>query len=660
MPGASYVFQVDTLRNGTYGAPIDDLTSRLIGSLDFTAGMDSADQDFAIPARMNLMLDNTDGAFNPDILGTEAVANNSFGAWTLNNPNSWTVAGEVGADPEISQVGQSETHGGSGTNSVNFYATSATVSIAQTTLTVGTTYRVVLEVTAASPTNTGWLAIYSGATRVSPYYHLPGSYTIYFNAVSTTFKIASGGAVNMTIDSVSVRATSVYGQLLCEGTLGRLQATFNAVTYTLFIGRLASLIPTPGSISRRVVTLMFSDPTWDLLDTEYLPTLMTDVTADVPMTSIFEAPVVPFPYAHSYWILGTQGASELDLTTYVYAPPSYTFDVGKSVYSWVGDNSIDNGKGVSAQSYLRDLVSGEVGARFFYDASLPGYIFHNRHRDPLNTTVAFTIADGDYEPEMSVYTRQSVLNHSSVSYQPRKTGTVGAVIWSTDKLPFYFPKGTMEFTARYRDLSNPSARVGATAVIPPLAGVDLIANTLGRDVSSDIGVSIEIGASSAIIKLTNASYAQVTNLQLRGTALTTFDPQTVESVNGESQRAYKKASERVDYRLIDNDVDAQNIADYRVYKNSIAVTTFDKLGFIANKTDSRMTMALSVGVGDRITINDTWLGHNADSFVAGFRHKIIWGGEHTHETTLTLKTATREAFWILGTSALGIDTRLGL
>lgn len=665
MAQATWEFKVDTKRDGTYAASIDDLTSRLIGQATFNVGMNDATQDFANPSQLSIVLNNIDGAFNPDTLGAELLANNTFATWSGNNPSSWTVTGEVGTNPEISQVRADALHGGTGTGACNIYSTSAVVSISQTVLTIGTTYRVTLDISASS-VGTGWIAVYDNSTRVSPIYHYTGSYTFYFNATSTTFKIASSGSVDMTVDNVSVKASSLYGQLLAEGTLGRLQATFNAVTYTKFIGRLVSFQPIPGSNNRRVIAMTFSDPTLDLLDTEYNPVLDTDVTADVPIQRVLDEAVVPFPYAHSYWMLGVQGASELDQTTTLYTPPSYSLDTGKTTFNFVGDNAREGNQGISAQNYLRELVTGEIYGRFFYDPSLPGYQFHSRHRDPLNTTVAYTVTDSDYEPDMSSYVRMPVLNKSSVSYTPRKLGTPGTVIWAADDLPISMTEDGHKITARYRDVDNPSARIGAIDVIQLKPVTDYSATYLpdNSDVTNVIGLTMQIGANSAEITISKpqryVGEISITALQLRGTPLTTFNPRVAESVNGDSVYSYKVAPERVSYSLVDTDNDAQAIADYRVYKNSTALTAFDKLGWVANKTTARMTNALASEIGDRITVSDSWLGHSADYFIAGMHHTIVWGGEHTHNVSLTLKPAERENFWILNTSALGTNTRLGL
>ena len=55
------------------------------------------------------------------VLGSELVDNGNFAAWTGDDPDGWTVIGEVGADPEVSEVGAGQGHGGAGNGLCNFY-----------------------------------------------------------------------------------------------------------------------------------------------------------------------------------------------------------------------------------------------------------------------------------------------------------------------------------------------------------------------------------------------------------------------------------------------------------------------------------------------------------------------------------------------------------
>ena len=662
----TYYMRVDIGRNGfATNFNIGDISSRLIGTMTWNVGMDSADQSFASPARLTCTLDNIDGAFNPDTLGAELLTNGDFATWSGDNPSSWTVTGEVGADPAVSECGADELQGGSGTGAANFYSTSGDITISQLSLPIRTSYQVTMEISAAAD-NAGYLAVYYDAVQISPYYHFTGIYTFYFNTdnvASGALKITATGPVNMTVNSISLKQTSLYGKLLNVGMLCSLQIVTPAfVAYPQYVGRLADISLNPGSVGRRTVTLTFNDPMYDLMDTEYSPPLYTDVTADVPIKAIFDAPIVPFPYAHSYWMLGTQGSSELDLTTTLYSPPTYSFDTGISSFEWVGDNSMDNDKQTtSAQTFIRDLVEGEINGRFFYDPYLTGYVFHNRQRDALNASVQYTLTEDDFEAPESTFAKADIVNRATITYQPRESGNVGTVLWSGNGQEMGV---NVKKTIRYRDLDNPEARVGASVVIPPLAQTDYIVVDAvdGTDVTNYITVTVEAGANSAELTLTNGWTKSVrfSLLQVRGTPLKTFQPSSVTSDNPDSQRNYKVASDRRNYRLIDNDIDAKAVADFIVYKHADPLAVYERVTFNKDKTDSRFTNGANSTVGQRITITDTFLGHSADYFVVGYKHNVIFGGDGIHNVTQILKPAAKENYWILDTSALGTSTRLGL
>ncbi|MEI4861276.1 hypothetical protein Q8G41_27185, partial [Klebsiella pneumoniae] len=89
---ATYYVTLDIHRDGFATLyHIGDISARLIGQASWNNGMDSPDQTFANPARLNMMLDNIDGAWNPETLGAELLTNGDFATWSADNPSSWTI-----------------------------------------------------------------------------------------------------------------------------------------------------------------------------------------------------------------------------------------------------------------------------------------------------------------------------------------------------------------------------------------------------------------------------------------------------------------------------------------------------------------------------------------------------------------------------------------
>lgn len=663
MVAATYELKVDTLRDGSYGASIDDITSRVL-SLQWNEGMQDSYQQFAPPARLTVNLNNIDGAFNADTLGTNLVTNQEFSDWTSDDPDGWTVTGEVGADPEISEVGEGYLHGNTATGSCNFYSTSDAVSISQDILTIGTSYRAYFEISASSEA-TGYLALYSGSDLISPRYHLGGTYTIYFTATSATFKIEATGAVDMTMKYVYVQEVADYGYLLSKGTLGRLRVTYNGTTYTKFVGRLSNKNVLPGSIGRRIAVLEFIDPMYELLDTEYQPPLQTSTTVDAAIAKIFDEAIAPFPYSRSYWMLGVQGAGELGLTTYIYSPPAYDFETGVTTLDYIGDNQHQDGAGINAQAFVRSMVEAEIDGRFWYDASSGQYIFHNRHHDTLNTASDGGITAAMFESDMSSFLDSDlIINYASLDFQPRKVGSAGSVIWQADNLPIGLsPQSEYKTVARYRDATLKNTRIGAIDCIQPIAGTDYVLSD--PSAYNDVSLQVIFNANSADIKIVNNSLSglNITSFQLRGTPLQTFDSRAVTSRNPDSEYVTKYMPETYSIKALSDEDFAQQVVDYRVRKFSTPITRFASVGFIANNSHQRMINALSFVIENRINVEDAWLGHDQDYIIVGIRHMVKMGGEHHHETTFVLKPQSREIFWTLGVtgySELNLTTRLAL
>lgn len=185
------------------------------------------------------------------------------------------------------------------------------------------------------------------------------------------------------------------------------------------------------------------------------------------------------------------------------------------------------------------------------------------------------------------------------------------------------------------------------------------------DLNSKVSIAIEKGAASAKIKVINHANQTVyiPHLQLRGTPLIVFDKRIVESRNGDSARDYEYAQRTYSVPAITDDIYAQSYADWMVYKFRDPLFYFRSVSFNANKTDTRLTQALTRTIGNRITIGESWSGHSQDYFIVGALHNVGSGGEQTHDTTWILKPAERESFWVLSStiySVLGQTTRLVL
>lgn len=699
-PPIQYQLLIDSLYTGNFAAPIDDITAYVIGQINWQSGMQRPYDEVADPARLTFSLTNADGAFNRETVGSELLANGTFASWTGGNPDGWTVTGESGSDPEVSQVGADATHGGSGTGSANLYSTGATLSISQGgILTVGRTYAVTLSFKTLVE-STGAVVLYNGTTQISPLYHNPGDYTVVFNAVADSISVQTYGACDTTLASVSIKQTGLY-RMIQKGMLVRLNSIYNNTTYPQITVRITQATFTLGLNNLPVMNIVAEDPMLRLLDKEFEPEVFVSETVTIydrgipittyqslkdifdPIQSMFDSGIVSWPYQRSYWVLGSQGGSELGLTTYLFSEASLGFTQGPSdSYAIIGDLG-DRGQGVNAQTYLRDLIGMEGGGRFYFNPRTHSFDFINRHTDAILTAGQFGPAvpvavsfDADDLDSVDYKYGEDLVNRVTLHYSLRTVGGAGSIIWSSSQLPILLKAGSDPKTinASYFDATITTQRIAATNYIFPVAGTDIIANTLydgsGDNVSTAISVAVDFKANSAKIILSNptAQDCYVRTLQLRGTPLVQSD-EVVTSLSADSLREFDEYPRTVEVRMLDDTDVAQSYADYIISKFKTPLDRLESITFNSLRNAKTIAAAAHMSYASvldtlnaRIAVTLPFYNHSAEYFVVGERRVIIVGGDHSQMVTLILKPQARERYWILGRtgySELGSTTYLG-
>lgn len=140
----------------------------------------------------------------------ELVINGDFSAWVDDNPSNWVVTGEADSDPEVSEVGTGEGHGGTGRGMCNIYtSTVSVIGISQIiTLVVGHKYKFSINIDKVTNNK---LYVYDRDTPdmfISVNYNALGLYTFTFIASRTTLDlglIRSGTATDVTFNNVSIK-----------------------------------------------------------------------------------------------------------------------------------------------------------------------------------------------------------------------------------------------------------------------------------------------------------------------------------------------------------------------------------------------------------------------------------------------------------------------
>ena len=225
----------------------------------------------------------------------------------------------------------------------------------------------------------------------------------------------------------------------------------------------------------------------------------------------------------------------------------------------------------------------------------------------------------------------------------------------------------IEIIAEY---PTPSAAVNAVAIdawTTPAATTDYLANGAangtGTNYTSSLAFTLTKAATTMVMQITNNAAVKVflTKLQARGTGVTISDPATMKASDATSQTAYgiRTFPRGNEAKWIPTQEEAKSWAlqNLSSHKQPTAVLT---LSYSANQSGDGLTEALTRDISDRVTIKasaNAKLGLNRDFYVESIRHRVTAGG--AHQTTYSLSdTAGFSGFWVVGSSALGLDTRL--
>jgi hypothetical protein len=146
-------------------------------------------------------------------VGQEMVTNGNFADWTGDDPDDWTVTGEVASDPMVTEVA----------TGARMYTTGDFVSMDQNVLISGRRYKCVVVV----PTVTAEEVIVKAGNITVATIAAPGTYTVYFTADATStaarlriHRKTVGATNDFIVASISVKEVTNSLTSLLEEQLG--------------------------------------------------------------------------------------------------------------------------------------------------------------------------------------------------------------------------------------------------------------------------------------------------------------------------------------------------------------------------------------------------------------------------------------------------------
>lgn len=448
-------------------------------------------------------------------------------------------------------------------------------------------------------------------------------------------------------------SSPLYG-LLTRGTLVKYTASWNGTAYVTWIGKITKVVPNvhphTSPSNNFQVTVTAEDPMLQLLDAQIFPRLQTNVLVHNALASIMdeiEGQIV-YPYESTYAVIDV---SVID-TARIVSNDLFTYSVSTTEIEYVGDNSADAKGTVGAQSLIRDIMQAELGGRFFWNGQK--FEFQDRYysAELALSAATLTLYSSDIV-EWDYRYGDDIVNDVTVNFQPRQVGVAGTVVYSSERAIAISAGATRTVTCHFRDPDTPNARIGATDVLPVVAGTDYVANFASdgssTNVTAYVNVFVDAGGQSATIAITNTLTATVyiTTLQLRATPLYTYERESVSVADAQSINDHGRYPKSYTLKLITDEATAEGFANIQAQRFRNHASRLNSVTVIAN---SQKLVTTDVSIGDVITITEnTATTHNEQYAVVGIRHQID-GRSREHKITYTLSPLNRNQYWVLGVS----------
>jgi hypothetical protein len=462
------------------------------------------------------------------------------------------------------------------------------------------------------------VAIYSGATRLSAAQALSHYYMGWTN-VTADVQMVDGMNIRRGLSGngpTDVMADTGHAQFSLRNTTASLGGVVGwyspahaskwpgwglgcqvRITFTdssdhvVFRGKVGAIDPIPGSYGPRRVRVTVYDPMRDLMATD-----VRELTIQIDQTQyglikhvVAVIPTQAYPFGIS---IGSSGGD-----TYPYA-------------------FFNAGGGVRVAGLLKDIVQSGLGRGY---VTGNGVLTFKRRDEIAATTSSFAFTDSHLTPEgLEVPSGDDgVFNRARVTAHPQTIDAAATtVLYALSGSPPEIGAGqSVDIWGDFRSPSDVTRLIGGTATVTPVvATTDYTANTASDGSGSDITASVTVTATpfASTCKFTIANGAGtpafLTKLQIRGKGIYDDGPQTAQA---SSEHIYGDRAVDIDLPYQDDVEFARNAATYLVGQYESLANQVQSITFLANKSATLLTQALTREIMDKVTVTETVTGLSA-------------------------------------------------
>ena len=488
-------------------------------------------------------------------------------------------------------------------------------------------------------------------------------------------RVASSGTLRFQLDNSTGNSAAKLGYYSightnCRtgfdlGVICRLSLAYGGTTYYKFLGAIDSVTPETGKYRGRRVSVVATDA----IDA-FANFKLWGLTARQNYSSSDLVKLLIDDVTNTYWTLGTSllgtstrlartaGVGSLNVNALVGARAIAN---GQDTYALALDNTDDRSS--TTLSELARICASELGYAYMRGDTTQGgtFVFESR------ASRAGLASSGTFADSMvamaSGRARKDVLNHVQVSVTSREVGTTTETLYALESVPSIQTGQTVTFLGPYRDPNESRNKIGGLNVIDSIATTDYLMNASsdgsGADLTSSQTVVTYAGSNGVRWDITNNSgqTAYVTKLQVRGTAIR-FTPVVAEAENTSSQNTYGDHTYSLAMPYQNDAGKAAGAASYLLNLYATSGTQQQAISVVGNTSAALLTQVLAREPGDRIDVTETVSGVTAWPFCIQSVALDIKGAGRLVSATWSLAPLDTSAVWQLGSSTLGVTTRL--
>jgi hypothetical protein len=403
-----------------------------------------------------------------------------------------------------------------------------------------------------------------------------------------------------------------------EGAWVRLTATFQAVEYYLWTGKIRTATPAPGRYESSCTTCLAQDAMADLAEADIVEIgQQINQTEDVLFGAVIDA-------------LETEAQ-----------PLATAIDAGLDTLPVAFD---DLGSGAKGRNVLERVATSTQSKVFI--AGDGTFTTQNRETIALKL-LQHTFDDGDLTKIEVPSDLGNVFNRLRGTSHPRDFSDGPMVLAAhTGRLAIEPGAPATELFLTYQDPARPETQIGGTDFIDPIAVTDYVFNDAedgsGTDVTADVTVIADFFPSAVKLTIQTAglvtAYRQL--LQARGTGIYNLTPVTRQSF---TPMTYGNRPLSIDFPYADNDNIVQEFLDYlqasyRELKNQVNACVF-----YPQCSDTLMLQALTRELGDVVgSVETVTLPDGARAFINSIDLTITSTGWFTCRYGLSPRIAIDE------------------